>query len=124
MQSSANFTVAPSNNLIRWFTRCFKEYFSVGPSFGRPKWLIKITLPPSANIFLIVGIVARMRLSSVITYSAFRGTLKSTRTKAFCPLKLCSENLLMINHLKMKKPQGRNSAEKINSAHLSLRFLK
>ena len=75
-----------------WLTKCLREYFSVGPSFGLPKWLIKITLPPSANIFLMVAIAAVMRVSSVISNLSFNGTLKSTLTSALCPLKLKLEN--------------------------------
>ncbi len=45
--------------------------------------LIKITLPPSAKIFFIVGMVAVIRLSSVILKFLSRGTLKSTRIRAF-----------------------------------------
>ena len=32
----ANFTLTPKTN-DKGVTKCFKEYFSVGPSFGRPK---------------------------------------------------------------------------------------
>ena len=87
IQSFANFTFTPPNNSDKCFTICFKEYFSVGPSLGRPRWLIKITLPPSFNILEMVGMVARIRLSSVISNASFKGTLKSTLIKAFLPAK-------------------------------------
>ena len=55
IQSVANFTFTP-NTRESGVTKCFKEYFSVGPSFGRPKCDIKIAEPPSDKIFWIVGI--------------------------------------------------------------------
>ena len=69
---------------------CFREYWSSGPFFGRPKWLIRMTEPPSFMIFLMVGIAAIIRVSSVTISSLFNGTLKSTLNKAFRFLKLKS----------------------------------
>ena len=46
-----------------------------------------MTDPPSASIFLRVGKAARIRVSSVMLKCSSSGTLKSTRTKAFLPLK-------------------------------------
>src|SRR5262245_4256426 len=40
----------------------------------------------------MVGTAARMRVSSVTWNFSSKGTLKSTRIKAFCPLKLYAEN--------------------------------
>ena len=40
-----------------------------GPFFGLPRWLHRITLPPSATSFLMVGRAATMRLSLVMTPS-------------------------------------------------------
>src|ERR1700722_11316908 len=76
--------------------RCFSEYLSVGPSFGRPRWLIRMTLPPSVRIFLIVGTAARIRVSSVISSLSLRGTLKSTRIRAFSLANECWVNWLIL----------------------------
>ena len=43
----------------------------------------------------MVGTVARIRLSSVISKASFKGTLKSTRIKAFLPAKEKSLNVLI-----------------------------
>ena len=60
-----------------------REYLSSGPPFGLPRWLIRMAEPPSANIFLMVGIAALRRVSSVTAKALLRGTLKSTRIRAF-----------------------------------------
>ena len=62
---------------------CFKENLSSYPFLGLPKCDIKITEPSSLSIFLIVGSTAQIRVSSAIFKSSFKGTLKSTRIKAF-----------------------------------------
>jgi len=54
---------------------------------GRPMCDIRITEPPSASTFLMVGMAARMRVSSVTSPFSLRGTLKSTRMIARLPLK-------------------------------------
>lgn len=51
---------------------------------------MRIRLPPSLSIFLSVGRAPRILVSSVILPFSSRGTLKSTRTIAFLPLKLKS----------------------------------
>ena len=76
-------------------TRCFREYFSVGPSLGRPKWDIKMQDPPSERIFFKVGKVALIRVSSVISNRSFNGTLKSTRMSAFFPWKSNESSVCM-----------------------------
>ncbi len=63
------------------------ENLASGPFFGRPKCDIRTTEPPFSSTFLIVGMAARMRVSSVISSFSFRGTLKSTRIIARLPLK-------------------------------------
>jgi hypothetical protein len=60
IQSLAKSTVVfdspgPLSSSCRWGTRCLREYLSVGPSLGRPRWLIRMTLPPSFRIFLNGG---------------------------------------------------------------------
>ena len=55
--------------------------------FGLPRWLIRIALPPSLVILFTVRTIARARVSSVTFPLASCGTLRSTRTKAFLPLK-------------------------------------
>jgi hypothetical protein len=62
--------------------------FQLESSFGLPKCDIKITEPPSLRILVIVGIVALIRVSSVISKRSFNGTLKSTRTNARLPRKI------------------------------------
>ena len=46
-------------------TICSNENLGSGFFLGRPKCDIKITAPPFSNTFLIVGIAARIRVSSV-----------------------------------------------------------
>ena len=65
------------------------ENFSSGPFFGLPRCEQRITLPPSAISFLIVGRAAVILLSFVITPS-LSGTLKSQRTSTFLPFTLMS----------------------------------
>ena len=46
----------------------FREYFSSGPFFGRPKWLIRITLrAPASSSARMVGRLAVTRVSSCTT---------------------------------------------------------
>ena len=86
MQSPANSTFVP-----RFFstagTICSSEYLGSGFFLGRPMCDIRITEPPSASTFLMVGMAARMRVSSVTSPFSLRGTLKSTRMIARLPLK-------------------------------------
>src|SRR5579863_7095513 len=95
MQSSAKM-IGVFSSFRRWGTRWLREYFSVGPSFGRPRWLIRIAFPPSARIFLIVGMAARIRVSSVMLYLSSSGTLKSTLTRALSLAKEWSVNWLIL----------------------------
>jgi hypothetical protein len=101
-------SVPSFNKLYKVLRTCFNEKISSGPSFGLPRWLINTTLPPSANIFFMVGMAARIRVSSVTACVALsKGTLKSTRIKAVLPLKLNEENLLIVLKIMLpnKKPE-------------------
>ena len=52
MQSAEKKTSGSSpSSFCKWGTRWISEYFLSGPSFGLPKWLIRITDPPSCNTF-------------------------------------------------------------------------
>jgi hypothetical protein len=95
MQSLANktFVFNSSSSLLKI---CLSEYLSVGPSFGLPRCDIKITLPPSFSIFFIVGIAALILVSSETLKLSSKGTLKSTLTKTFFPLKETVEIVFMI----------------------------
>mmetsp|Transcript_13814 Transcript_13814/g.32263 ORF Transcript_13814/g.32263 Transcript_13814/m.32263 type:complete len:203 (-) Transcript_13814:123-731(-) len=74
-----------SNGLTTGFNRPFLPVSMISP-LGRPKWLIKTTLAPLSSKNLVVGTIARNRVSSVtVTSSLARGTFKSTRTKTFFP---------------------------------------
>ena len=64
---------------------CFNENFSSKPSFGLPRWDIRIAFPPQEITFLIVGSAARILLLSVILKCSSKGTLKSTRIKTLLP---------------------------------------
>src|SRR6218665_1578930 len=102
MQSGANFTFMP-NSFSTAATVCLIEYLSSAPFFGLPKCDIKTQLPPSFKIFLIVGMVALMRLS-LVTSSVFlsSGTLKSTRMSTRFPLKFTSLIVFITSLNKMK----------------------
>src|SRR5690606_5228102 len=95
MQSPANFTFVPrSFSVVATVWR--NEYLSSGPDLGLPRCDINTQLPPSFNIFLRVGIVARIRLASVTLHSLSKGTLKATRIKARLPLKLMSSRVFIV----------------------------
>ena len=66
----------------------------LGKPKGEPKH--RITFPPSAISFLIVGSAATRRFSSVICPS-FKGTLKSQRTKTFFPATLMSSTDFLLS---------------------------
>src|SRR5258708_3611568 len=101
----------------------FWGYFSACASFGRPRWLIRITLPPSARIFLMVGTEARIRVSSVISNLSFRGTLKSTRIRAFSLAKLCWLKALIIYGIKEVRSAG-GGPDLMNESYLEISFAK
>jgi hypothetical protein len=113
-QSGANFTGTPNNSCVV-LRVCFNEYLSSGPSFGRPRCDIRIQLPPSFKIFLMVGMVARMRLSSVTLKLLSSGTLKSTRISARLPLKLKS---WMVFIEKVQCPEGKKSLGRAGAVRL------
>src|SRR6267154_419304 len=84
-QSNANATGRPSNS-SNFFAAGCTEYFGSGPLLGRPRCEAKTNLPPFSIASFSVGIVSRMRVSSVTTPS-FSGTLTSTRIKTRLPRK-------------------------------------
>jgi hypothetical protein len=86
MQSPAKITGLPSSFSIAG-TICPSEYFISLFFLGRPRCDIRITEPPASSTLRIVGIAARMRVSSVTWPLSSRGTLKSTRIIARLPLK-------------------------------------
>ena len=61
--------------------------FSFTCPFGLPKWAASITFAELSTRYLIVGIAALIRVSSVIAPLSSNGTLKSTLTKTFFPSK-------------------------------------
>ena len=77
--SAANFTSCPNNSESLTATGA-KDNSGFGSPFGFPKWEQRITFPPSATNFLIVGSAATKRFSSVI-FPSFNGTLKSQRQR-------------------------------------------
>src|SRR5690606_9640565 len=83
MQSSALRTGTPSNSDNRRATGSMRKDSTTWP-LGRPRWLTRITRAPARRRCSMVGMAARMRLSSVISPS-FNGTLKSTRTRTRLP---------------------------------------
>ena len=76
-----------------------KESSGFGSPFGLPRWEQRITFPPSAISFLMVGSAATRRFSSVIFKSASNGTLKSQRTNTFLPFTLISSTDFLFNIL-------------------------
>ena len=86
-QSGANCTGTPSFSDTA-STIWLKEYFAFTLPFGLPMCDMMMRAPPSANTFFNVGRAPRIRVSSVILPSSFKGTLKSTRTIAFLPANL------------------------------------
>jgi len=86
MQSPANITFTPRRFSMAG-TICSSENLGSGFFLGRPRCDIRITEPPFSSTFLIVGIAARIRVSSVTSPFSLRGTLKSTRMIARLPLK-------------------------------------
>merc|ERR1719261_25379 len=73
-----------------FFATGFRENFSSGPSLGRPRWEHASTLAPLLQRYSIVGIEAVMRVSSVISRSAFRGTFRSHRISTVFPFRSAS----------------------------------
>mmetsp|Transcript_25367 Transcript_25367/g.78092 ORF Transcript_25367/g.78092 Transcript_25367/m.78092 type:complete len:202 (+) Transcript_25367:568-1173(+) len=69
------------------FAAGISENFSLDPFFGRPKCEQTVTLAPLLQRYSIVGMEAVMRVTSVISRSAFRGTLRSQRMSTFLPFK-------------------------------------
>ena len=63
---------------------------------GMPKCEQRITFPPSAINFLIVGSAATRRFSSVI-FPSCNGTLKSHLTNTFLPFTLISSTDFLFN---------------------------
>ena len=49
------------------------------PSVGRPRWLVTMTAAPASSAIFTAGMLARMRVSSVISPASFCGTFRSAR---------------------------------------------
>ena len=71
------------------------EKSELGSPFGRPRWLIRINLPPWPRMKRIVGNAARIRLS-LATCPCFTGTLKSTRIRTFLLRTSMSPTLIFV----------------------------
>ena len=97
VSSSAKTTGCPSSSERRT-AQGARLNLASGPFFGLPRWLHRITLPPSATSFLMVGRAATMRLSLVMTPS-FMGTLKSTRTSTRLPFTSMSSIVFLLRKL-------------------------
>ena len=78
MQSGASLTSVPSSSDRRGATGP-SENLSSGPSLGRPRWDESSTLAPFFFRYSMVGIDARMRVSSVMVLPS-SGTFRSQRT--------------------------------------------
>ena len=79
------------------------EYFGFGLPLGRPRCEARMTLAWWRNAYSIVGSVATMRVSSVISLpSSESGTLKSTRmnTRLFLSSMSRMDSLAMMSSLK------------------------
>ena len=86
IESPAKITGRPSSlSMVGMIWR--SEYFSSLFFFGRPRCDMRMTAPPPSSTLRMVGMAARMRVSSVTFPWSSRGTLKSTRMMARLPLK-------------------------------------
>jgi hypothetical protein len=113
--SSAKITFLPSSSESRTATG-FKVYASSRAPSGRPRWLIRIRLPPRSSTFLIVGSALTMRSSLVMLPLSSCGTLKSTRIRTFLPLTSISATVFLaikypfefaVYHLRLTVGNGR-----------------
>src|SRR5262249_35131143 len=68
---------------------------TAGTPVGRPRWLTRIKLPPWSRTYLSVGSAALIRRASEIEPSSPWGTLKSTRTRTFLPLRSRSRTVCL-----------------------------
>ena len=93
--SAANFTSCPNNSDNLAATGA-NDNSGFGSPFGLPMCEQRITFPPSAINFLIVGRAATRRFSSVIFPSTI-GTLKSHLTKTLRPFTLISSTDFLLS---------------------------
>ena len=94
--SAANFTSCPNSSDKRAATGASVFVFLSSSVLTLPRWEQRITLPPSAISFLIVGRAATRRFSSVILPS-FNGTLKSHLQRTLSPFTLISSTVFLFN---------------------------
>ena len=87
VSSAANFTSWPRSSESLFATGA-RENAASGP-FGLPRCEQRITFPPSAISFLIVGSAATSLVSSVILFPS-KGTLKSHLHNTLLPFTLIS----------------------------------
>mmetsp|Transcript_54701 Transcript_54701/g.168471 ORF Transcript_54701/g.168471 Transcript_54701/m.168471 type:complete len:393 (-) Transcript_54701:284-1462(-) len=92
-QSFAHPTGRPSSSSRRWRAGVSDMDGTTFP-FGRPRWDIRIALPPDAMTRWIVRSVARMRLSSRTWPFWSIGTLKSTRMRTRFPFTSRSSSVI------------------------------
>ena len=100
VSSAANLTSCPRSSESLLATGA-KEKALSGP-FGLPRCEQRITLPPSAINFLIVGRAATRRVSSVIL-SPSNGTLKSHLHNTLLPLTLMSSTDFLLSIINSSK---------------------
>ena len=95
LSSAANTTSLPrcSDSLLATGARLSS---GLGSPFGLPRCEQRMTLPPSAMSFLMVGRAATIRFSSVIS-PFLSGTLKSQRTRTRLPFTLRSSTVFLFN---------------------------
>ena len=93
--SAANFTSCPRSSESRTATGA-RDNSGTGCPFGFPRCEQRMTFPPSAISFLIVGSAATRRFSSVI-FPSISGTLKSHLTRTFFPFTLISSTDFLFN---------------------------
>ena len=90
-----NFTSCPRSSESLTATGA-RESSGFGSPFGLPRCEQRITFPPSAISFLIVGSAATRRFSSVI-FPSISGTLKSHLTRTFFPFTLISSTDFLLS---------------------------
>ena len=93
--SAANFTSCPRSSESLTATGA-NDNSGFGSPFGFPRCEQRITFPPSAINFFIVGKAATKRFSSVI-FPSCNGTLKSQRTNTLCPFTLISSTDFLLS---------------------------
>src|SRR3954447_23428842 len=111
-QSSMNRTERPAR---RWIgsTNCAVDMSGRVSPFGRPKCDSRSTIAPRSLSSRTVGSIARSRVSSV-TLAPSIGTLRSTRTRTFLPVRSSGKSSRVLNPL--TSPQARHCSGGINHA--------